>query len=156
MSRSLATYSIHIHPLHDLVCDHVSHRSGPPSSLQIRFGYQLTRPFRPGNGIIPVPDGNVGRFEDARQVARQSPSYAMSTLSVRDNTMPARPGYGTEGTPIIVYANYLPLTLKSDLVLYMYDMSKYHYPRAVGPALCLFVLKLPQIARTLVPGCPVR
>lgn len=48
----------------------------------------------------------------------------MSTLSLTDNTMPVRPGYGTEGTPITVFANYVPLLPRSDLVLYMYDMRK--------------------------------
>lgn len=73
---------------------------------------------------MPVPDANAMRVEDARQEARQSPSFAMSSLSLKGNTMPARPAYGTEGTPMMVFTNYVTFTPKSDLVLYMYDMSK--------------------------------
>lgn len=86
--------------------------------------HKLAYAPRPRNGTIPAPDATVQYVEDARQAARQSPNFTMSTLSLTDNTMPVRPGYGTEGTPITVFANYVPLLPRSDLVLYMYDMRK--------------------------------
>lgn len=38
--------------------------------------------------------------------------------------MPSRPGYGTEGAPITVFANYVQLVPKPDLTLYSYDISE--------------------------------
>lgn len=38
--------------------------------------------------------------------------------------MPPRPGYGTEGAQIRVYANYVQIVPKSDLTLYSYDISE--------------------------------
>lgn len=37
--------------------------------------------------------------------------------------MPARPAYGTKGTPIKVWANYVEMVPKSTLVLYSYDVA---------------------------------
>lgn len=49
----------------------------------------------------------------------------MSALSLdgSQNTMPSRPGYGTDGAPITVYANYVQLFAKPELTLYSYDIS---------------------------------
>lgn len=70
--------------------------------------------------------------EDARQKARKTPEFAMTSLSLDgSNVMPARPGYGTEGQPITVYANYVQLVPPSDLTLYSYDVAEIK-PDVVG------------------------
>lgn len=80
----------------------------------------------PRTGGIPAPDAKVKAVEDARQKARNAPDFALSSLSLDDSKalMPARPGYGTEGTAITVFANYVQLVPKSDLTLYSYDISQ--------------------------------
>lgn len=47
-------------------------------------------------------------------------------MTLDDNTaiMPSRPGYGTEGAPLTVYANYVELVPRSDLTLHSYDISE--------------------------------
>lgn len=50
----------------------------------------------------------------------------MSALTLKDDklVMPSRPGYGTEGTAFVVYANYVQLIPPRDLTLYVYDISQ--------------------------------
>lgn len=50
----------------------------------------------------------------------------MSALSLdgSKNTMPPRPGYGTDGASITVYANYVQLFAKPELTLYSYDVAE--------------------------------
>lgn len=55
----------------------------------------------------------------------------MNALKVGgEDNMPVRPAYGTEGTPMTVYANYVQFTPKADLVLYMYHLQE---ERPKGP-----------------------
>lgn len=97
---------------------------------------------RPASGVIPTPDADVKRVEDARQLTRHSPTFAMSALGLSDDSkrMPPRPAYGTEGTPITVYANYVQLTPRADLELYMYDVKDIQ-PEVVGRK-CTQVIRL--------------
>lgn len=50
----------------------------------------------------------------------------MGALKLSDDklVMPSRPGYGTEGTAFVVYANYVQLIPPRDLTLYVYDISQ--------------------------------
>jgi hypothetical protein len=67
----------------------------------------------------------VKAVEDARQMARKSPEFPMTSLSIDgSDVMPARPGYDTEGKPITVYTNYVQLVPSSDLTLCSYDVAK--------------------------------
>lgn len=85
--------------------------------------------------------------EDARQKARKTPEFAMTSLSLDgSNVMPARPGYGTEGQPITVYANYVQLVPPSDLTLYSYDVATIK-PDVVGK-------KRTQVIRLLINESP--
>lgn len=71
----------------------------------------------------------------------------MSSLSLAgSDVMPARPGYGTEGQPITVYANYVQLVPPSDLTLYSYDVGEIK-PDVVGK-------KRTQIIRLLINESP--
>lgn len=95
----------------------------------------------PRTGGTPAPDAGVKAVEDGRQKARKSPDFALSSLSLNDaNAMPPRPGYGTEGMPIAVYANYVQLVPNPGLVLYSYDISQIR-PEVAGRK-CTQVLRL--------------
>ena len=94
-----------------------------------------------------MPDAQVKAVEDARQKARKSPEFAMSSLSLDSSKLlPARPSYGTEGQPITVYANYVQLVPRSDLTLYSYDVTNID-PIVVGK-------KRTQIIRLLINESP--
>lgn len=94
-----------------------------------------------------MPDAQVKAVEDARQKARKSPAFAMSSLSLDSSkVLPARPGYGTEGQPITVYANYVQLVPRSDLTLYSYDVAEIK-PEVVGK-------KRTQLIRLLINESP--
>lgn len=85
--------------------------------------------------------------EDARQKARKSPEFAMTSLSLEGSSvMPGRPSYGTEGQAITVYANYVRLVPPSDLTLYSYDVSEIA-PAVVGK-------KRTQVIRLLLNESP--
>lgn len=65
----------------------------------------------------------------------------MSALTLADKpVMPSRPGYGTEGTAFIVYANYVQLIPPRDLTLYVYDISQIN-PEVKGKK-CIQVIRL--------------
>lgn len=71
----------------------------------------------------------------------------MSSLSLNAPALlPARPGYGTEGQSITVYANYVELLPPSDLTLYSYDVEKIA-PEVVGK-------KRTQVIRLLINESP--
>lgn len=54
--------------------------------------------------------------------------------------MPSRPGYGTEGSAFVVYANYVQLITPRDLTLYVYDISQIT-PEVKGKK-CIQVIRL--------------
>lgn len=87
-------------------------------------GRPPAQPYTPSSGT-PAPDAKVKAVEDARQKARSSPNFALGALSLDESKamMPPRPGYGSEGAAITVYANYVQLVPKPDLTLYSYDIS---------------------------------
>lgn len=72
----------------------------------------------------------------------------MSALSLdTDKTvMPPRPGYGSEGAPITVFANYVELFAKPDLSLFSYDISEIS-PEVAGK-------KRIQVIRLMVNEAP--
>lgn len=71
----------------------------------------------------------------------------MGSLSLDASAvMPARPGYGTEGQPITVYANYVEMLPPSDLTLHSYDIAKID-PDVVGK-------KRTQVIRLLITESP--
>ncbi|POS75038.1 hypothetical protein DHEL01_v206568 [Diaporthe helianthi] len=103
--------------------------------------------YTPPTGGVPVPDAKVKAVEAARQKARKSPEFVMSSLSLDASAvLPARPGYGSEGQPIAVYANYVELLPRSDLTLYSYDISEVK-PEVVGK-------KRTQVVRLMITEAP--
>lgn len=72
----------------------------------------------------------------------------MTSLGLDDSkaVMPSRPGYGTGGTEITVYANYVQLLPKPDLTLYSYDVATIR-PEVTGK-------KCTQVIRLMVNESP--
>jgi len=80
---------------------------------------------RYGNEPIPAPDANVTILEDQTQT-----SLATKSSQLPDNaelklthTIPRRPGYGTQGTSVVLWANYFPLIPKGEKKLYLYSIG---------------------------------
>ncbi|KAH7115390.1 RNA interference and gene silencing protein [Dactylonectria estremocensis] len=88
-------------------------------------------------GVEP-PDLAITKIEDALQASEAS--IDLSKLSLQ-GAFPNRPRYGTKGTSVTLWANYVVLTASSELVLHRYDISV--TPAAVGK-------KLTQITRLLL------
>lgn len=81
----------------------------------------------------------MAKIEDALQASRAS--IDPSNLRLQE-AFPTRPGYGTKGRAVVLWANYVALTASPKLVLYRYDISSVS-PAAAGK-------KLAQIMRLLV------
>ncbi|CAI4213970.1 unnamed protein product [Parascedosporium putredinis] len=89
-------------------------------------------------GTQSVPSAEVTKTEDAilsKSVGLQASKLSLTTVA------PVRPGFGTGGKAITVWANYVEMMASSDVTLYRYDMSV--SPSAVGR-------KLGQIIRQLL------
>ncbi|KAL7784965.1 hypothetical protein V8C37DRAFT_339194 [Trichoderma ceciliae] len=108
------------------------------------------------NGVVPAPDAEVVQLEN-QIVAKQSSSLAsltsqMAGLSVKgkggrggskaggkaqppaqppvmNDQLPARPAYGSNGRPVVLWANYFKVNIKSDLFFkYTMDVKKLAVP----------------------------
>lgn len=90
-------------------------------------------------GGIPTPDKTVTKTEDAL-LAQAGKAIDLSTLGLKE-AFPRRPGYGTKGAEVVLWANYVAMTASPKLVLYRYDISV--TPAAAGK-------KLTQIVRLLL------
>ncbi len=87
---------------------------------------------------VPAPDQAVTKLEDT--LLKGTASLDVSSISLKEQ-LPNRPGYGTVGTSVNLWANYIVLEAAPELVLYRYDISV--KPAAVGK-------KLTQIIRLLL------
>lgn len=77
---------------------------------------------------VPTPDSRVTKVEDAVQKAIKDP---LSLQKLRlDSNLPHRPGYGTRGTPVTLWANYVEMVPDLKLILFRYDISV--SPEATG------------------------
>lgn len=90
-------------------------------------------------------DRDVLRLEDEYQ---KMPD--LNSLSLDPARFPSRPGFGTRGKPIIIWANYFKLLVDPKLVLYQYRIQV--QPQAVGRKLTriieLFLQEPQSIARS--------
>lgn len=71
------------------------------------------------NGAVPVPDPKVTKAEDDFM---KDPALALGRLST-DNTFPTRPGHGTQGTKIVVFANSFGVEVEKNLSFYRYNVE---------------------------------
>ncbi len=62
----------------------------------------------------------MARAENALQAGKHA-SLVRELLS--EHVLPRRPGYGTAGIPITLWANYVEMAVSSDLKLHRYDIS---------------------------------
>ncbi|KAK2046757.1 Piwi-domain-containing protein [Colletotrichum somersetense] len=83
--------------------------------------------FSSQDGSIPRPNAAVTSVEDALQ-ADKATSF-LDELSL-EYVLPQRPGYGTRGAPLTIWANYVELVVPPNLKLYRYDISV--CPNATG------------------------
>lgn len=74
----------------------------------------------PGGGI-PTPDAKVTQTED-EFIKKTSGIQALGSLSLT-STFPGRPGHGTQGKPIVVFANYFEIATMPDLCFYRYSVD---------------------------------
>ncbi|RYP16592.1 hypothetical protein DL765_005053 [Monosporascus sp. GIB2] len=100
--------------------------------------YQL-----PNGASAPQPDPNVTKIENATQ---NSLASQLDKLSLKP-IFPQRPAYGTDGRPVVLWANYVELVTNKELVLYSYAIEV--KPEAVGKKLVRIVgllLEEPDLA----------
>jgi eukaryotic translation initiation factor 2C len=84
------------------------------------FARYLTKLPRGGTNI-PQPDAEVTRLENAMVKGDLSSALAASSLGV---TLPARPGYGINGKPIVLYTNYFELKgINAETELFRYSVA---------------------------------
>ncbi|KAF2874318.1 Piwi domain-containing protein [Massariosphaeria phaeospora] len=73
-----------------------------------------------GDGKFPPPDAQVTKIEN-ETVKDLSAAFAGTSLEAQ---LPRRPGYGTNGRPIVLWANYFDLkSTGKDTVLYRYSVT---------------------------------
>jgi eukaryotic translation initiation factor 2C len=82
---------------------------------------------RTADGRVPPPDASITAMEDAIH----SGENKLQMLSL-EQTFPRRPGYGTRGSPVVLWANYVQMKTQ-DLLLHRYGVSV--SPVAVGKKL---------------------
>lgn len=71
-------------------------------------------------GKFPPPDAEVTKLEDAT-VSDLSTALAATSLDIQ---LPARPGYGKVGTPVVLWTNYFELKgVKPDTIIYRYSVA---------------------------------
>ena len=100
---------------------------------------------RPANNAIPPPSTAVTKLEDAYQKNLSDTLQGLSGLSLSGKTRqhPSRPGYGTRGANVLLWANYFEVATNPALVLYRYNISV--SPTVAGK-------KLIQVVRLLLEG----
>ncbi|KAI0117862.1 ribonuclease H-like domain-containing protein [Nemania sp. FL0031] len=104
------------------------------------------RIYQSSSGAIPQPDARVTKVEDD---LLGSPTSRMAGLSL-GTSLPMRPGYGSKGTPLILWANYFALQAPARLLLYQHSLTV--TPQAAGKKLSHIInlfLQTPQLRAVL-------
>ncbi|KAI9729649.1 MAG: hypothetical protein M1818_008452 [Claussenomyces sp. TS43310] len=78
--------------------------------------------FRDPSGSIPQPSSDVTATENKWMQASSGISGSLANTRLT-NTLPLRPGHGSQGTPITVYANYFEVKIQTKLSLYRYNVA---------------------------------
>lgn len=92
------------------------------------------------------PDRPVIAIEDKIVENAKKPEQALAKLSV-NQAFPSRPGYGSQGKRVLVYANYFKVIVPKDLTLTRYNVEV--SPEATGKKLARvfqLLLALPEFA----------
>jgi eukaryotic translation initiation factor 2C len=106
------------------------HRSILPLGL---FNHSRLNDARPLNNTVPPPSPEVTTAEDAIQRNKLSgQDLGVSGLQLAENG-PFRPGYGTKGQSVVLWANYFELGTGRELQLHCYSIQV--QPEATGKKL---------------------
>ncbi|TVY49146.1 Protein argonaute 1B [Lachnellula occidentalis] len=105
--------------------------------------------FKDPNAPLAPPDGQVMNIENAymKNAAAGGLQQAMAKMSLNDGQFPPRPGHGTQGKKIAVYANYFKVGVPQNLTLTRYSVEV--QPEAKGKKLgrvFQLLLELPEFA----------
>lgn len=92
------------------------------------------------DGLIHPVNAAVTNLENSLQASKNDP-LQLQQLSLGQGGLPGRPGYGTKGAPVTLWANYVEFTPPPDLILNRYAIAV--SPDVVGK-------KLTQIVRLLL------
>ncbi|KAK5652265.1 hypothetical protein OQA88_10613 [Cercophora sp. LCS_1] len=104
-------------------------RPGGPAPIRVFFQQ---------DGTVPPPDAVVNRAENTLQAGKDALRERELLL---ERSFPHRPGYGTAGKPVTLWANYVEMAVSPDLKLHRYAISV--SPSVVGR-------KLTQVIRILL------
>ncbi|KAH8807748.1 RNA interference and silencing protein [Xylogone sp. PMI_703] len=74
------------------------------------------------DGKYDEPNTKVSQLEDDFMRQRSTLEGQLSGISLKQQ-FPIRPGYGTQGTKVVLWANYYDFTVKPGVVLYRYDVK---------------------------------
>lgn len=77
---------------------------------------------RPADGIQPGPDGQVDVLESQLAPPGGKGSLDVSKPSLSQDT-PYRPGYGTRGIPVVLWANYFQILPTPNVSIFRYDVN---------------------------------
>ena len=101
---------------------------------------------RPQEGGLEKPSADVAKAEDALV------GLSLSALSIKgEKTLPARPSYGTTGTPIILRTNYFQITLPNpNLNLFRYVVEFNPDPKGKSKRMMqLLIDRAPFLAKAI-------
>ena len=74
-------------------------------------------------GIRPQKDVQVQRTENDIEIACDVQSTPDPKKAAFDQRLPIRPGFGTQGMEVLLWANYFTLVFPPDLALFRYDVE---------------------------------
>jgi eukaryotic translation initiation factor 2C len=77
--------------------------------------------YRPRDGTIPPPPTKITDLEN-NIITGAKGALDFQSLSLKQ-TSPVRPGFGTKGVKVTLWANYFEITPPSNMVLYRYDIA---------------------------------
>jgi eukaryotic translation initiation factor 2C len=75
---------------------------------------------------VPSPDTNVTRIEKETEAAgklARTKITSQKSKGVIEARLPQRPGFGTKGKPVVLWANYFNMTPLVDQILYRYTIE---------------------------------
>ncbi|TVY52831.1 Protein argonaute 1B [Lachnellula cervina] len=105
--------------------------------------------FRDPNAPLAPPDGQVMNIENAymKTATAGGLQQALAKMSLNNGQFPSRPGHGTQGRKIAVYANYFKVGVPQNLTLTRYNVEV--QPEVKGKKLgrvFQLLLELPEFA----------
>ncbi|OJD25785.1 hypothetical protein ACJ73_02841 [Blastomyces percursus] len=86
-------------------------------------GFRASEVYSLASGGIPAPDPKVQKVEDSyKGPASSGNELSLESLSSNRN-FPLRPAFGTQGKPVLLWANYFEMVSSFNLTLYRYKVE---------------------------------